>query len=332
MMDETVLSSRYSLLAPVVCRPVNNINDVMFIDNFRFFRGQDLLVEIYNADIPEGSNKLVDPQMRYPAPYAVSDNYNHIRQTLVLNLLGERVVYAFGVDTFNLEDDEFDEYFDEIFERFGFVDYSVKITFDFEDGEYFILFSEMNEDGNYYVFSHDFNTIVEISPEEVPFVEWDLLRFIDRAIFMENIDDVEMITVKSPGAEDVVFTLEGSGQELQITAERGGGGSGTGGTSRVLEDVRNFRQFYIAMLSMDMWEYEEDTSSGGEPMCELIINMRNGEVYDFKFYFVPTNTRRCFFTLNGSGQFYVMRDRVLKLINDTAIVFYDEPVDGNALE
>lgn len=317
MMESTILSNRYSLLSPIVCRPINTVTDTMYIDNFQFYKGQDLIVDIYNAEIPEESNRLVNRQMRYPAPYAVSDdNYSEMLSTLLTNLLGERVVHAFGIEN--------EEYNAEILDKYGFTDYSCKMTFNYNEIEYYLLFSELNKNGNYYVFSIDFNTIVEIAADKVPFVEWDLLRFIDRAIFMENINDVSEIVVKSPGQPDIQFTLEGIGQELIVK------GGELGGVLNVLE-TQNFRQFYIVMLSMDMWEYEEDTSSN-DPMCELIINMRNGSVYEFGFYFVPTNTRRCFFTLNGSGQFYVMRDRVLKLINDTALVLNNEPINAAALE
>jgi hypothetical protein len=323
-MDDTVLSNRYSILAPVVCRPINAITETMFIDNIRFYSGLDLVVEVYNAEIPEDSNALLNRQMRYPAPYEVSDNLNNMLMTLLSGLRGERVVHAFGVD-----DEDYD---DEILERFGFFDYANKITFDFIDPndpnnirEYYILFSHPNEDGNLYAFSIDFQTIVEISPEEVPFVGWDWTRFVDRAIFMRNIDEVESMTVRSPGRPDTTFMLEGLGRDLIVRGQE------TGGTLRTL-DTQNFRQFYKAILSIDLWELEEDTSYDADPICELIINMRNGDVFEYAFYFVPTNTRRSFFTFNGVGQFHVMRDRVLKLINDTVLVLNDEPVNADAAE
>jgi hypothetical protein len=228
-----------------------------------------------------------------------------------------------------LDDEEFDE---EILEKYGLFDYSCRITFDFNDPddrnnsrEYFLLFSQLNEDGNYYAFSADFQTIVEISAEAVPFVEWDWTRFVDRAIFMRNIDEVAAMTVKSPGQPDARFELEGLRQDLIVRGGRDGGASS-------VIDTHNFRQFYKAILWIELWELEEDTSYDSEPMCELIINMRNGDVYDYKFYFVPANTRRSFFTVNGVGQFHVMRDRVLKLINDTALVLAGEPVDADAQE
>ncbi|MCL2099849.1 MAG: DUF4340 domain-containing protein [Oscillospiraceae bacterium] len=324
-MDDNVLSDRYSILAPVICRPLNNVmTETMYIDNFRFYDPQGLAVEIYNAEIPEDSPALLNRQMRYPAPYEVSDNLNNILTTLLAGLQGERVVYAFGADI-----EDFDE---SILEEYGLFDYACRMTFDFIDPdnpqnsrEYYIIFSRPNEEGNYYAFSLDLQVIVEIAAEDAPFVEWDWTRFVDRAIFMRNIDDVEAITVRSPGQPDVTFTLEGTRQELIVK------GGETGGTAVVLE-TQNFRQFYKAILSIDLWELEENTSADSEPFCEFVVDMRNGDIFEYAFYFVPSNTRRSFFTVNGSGQFHVMRDRVLKLINDTALVLNGEPVNADAPE
>ena len=325
----TVLSNRYAILAPVICRPMNTITETIYIDNFRFYSGRELIVDIYNAEIPEDSNMLVNRQMRYPVlydvAYEVSDNYNNILTAILSNLQGERVVHAFGID-----DEEFDE---EILEKHGMFDYSCRITFDFIDPnnpqnsrDYYLLFSQINEDGNYYVYSDDFRTIIEISADEVPFAVWDdVLKFIDRAIFMRNIDEVESITVKSPGQSDILFTLEGLGRDLIVK------GGEAGGDLNII-DTQNFRQFYKVILTVDLWEYEEDTSYDAEPFCELIINMRKGDTHEYKFYFVPTATRRSFFTHNGGGQFYVMRDMVLKLMNDAVLALNDEPIDSDAPE
>lgn len=325
MMSDTVLSYRYSLLTPLVTRPVGNINDMMFIDHFRFYRGRDLMVHIYNAEIPEDSNMLLNRQMLYPAPYSVSDNFSHLLAELLGGLRGERVVHAFGIDDLvNADDENFDDKMGEAFERFGFVPYSAKITFLHHDEEYFILFSQPNEDGNYYVFDIHYQTIVEINPEDAAFIEWELRRFIGRDIFMRNINDVAQIEVRSPG-QHAQFTLE-HGEELIV---RGGE---YGGDLEVIE-TQNFRWFYRSILSIELWEEQEDPRvDGTEALAELIITMLNGTVYEYAFYFVPGNTRRSFFTFNGAGEFYIMRDRVLKLIDDTARVLRGDTIDPDGLE
>jgi hypothetical protein len=60
----------------------------------------------------------------------------------------------------------------------------------------------------------------------------------------------------------------------------------------------------------------------------LTIETRAGNVTEFKFY--PYSTRRAYYTVNGEGEFYVLRDRVTKIITDAAKVVSGELVDPDA--
>ena len=52
----------------------------------------------------------------------------------------------------------------------------------------------------------------------------------------------------------------------------------------------------------------------------------DGLVFEYKFY--PYSTRRCYFTINGEGEFYVLRDSVEKAISDTVKMLNGEIVDS----
>lgn len=324
MLEENILNTRYSLLMPIVNTPINMMTESIYIDNFKFYKGRDLFVEIYNGEIPEDSEFLVFRQMRYPAPYEVSDNYSTLLNTFS-NFNGTQVVYAFGLD---------EEITDDILVKYGFDEYAARITFNYNDKEFDFVFSKPNEDGNYYVYSEEFYTIIEVTPDIVPFLEWDLLKFVGKPIFAENINNIAEIIIKSPGKTDAVFNIEGTGQDLVV--------SGNGKvldmpkpdahpTERV-DSAWNFRQYYKTLLSMEILDYEEDVSGDSEPLLEMIVTKKNGEVYHYRFYFVPTNTRRSYFTVNGGGDFYVNRDRVSKLIQDTELVMQNLLVNADAVE
>ena len=321
MMEETILSTRYSIMLPLIAIPIPQ-NETYLIDNFKFYKGRDLMVDIYNAPIPEGSEALVNWQMRYPAPYDVSDRYSSLTMSFVY-FAGERVVYAFGID------DEIDE---DILTKFGFDEVSARITFDFHEKEYDFIFSKKNENGNYYVISMDFYSIVEISPENErmkmqgelqPFVEWDLLKFVNKPIFGENINDVETIEIKVPGKGNAFFELEGVGQELEVKGN---------GVDLIVNG--GFRDLYYSILSIDLEDYATETEIYEEkdPMLEMIITTRDGLIRHYKFYFVEETTRRCYFSINGAGDFYVLRDKVLKLMNDTEKILQNLPIDREARE
>jgi hypothetical protein len=195
------------------------------------------------------------------------------------------------------------------------------------------VFSKPNERGNYYVLSLDFGSIIEISPEKLkfegelqPFVEWDLLKFVNRGIFDQNINDVEAMVVKKQKKEDAVFLFEGEGQDLKVTGN---------GKELIVNKIGNddyFRGYYYAMLSIELLDYETDVYDDKEPLIQLIVKNRDGFVRDFEFYFVEGQTRRSFYRLNGSGNFYVLRDKVLKLLNDTELVLQNLPIAKDARE
>ena len=54
MMEETILSTKYSIMLPIISQTIPQ-NELYKIDNFKFYKGRDLMVEIYNAPIPFGA-------------------------------------------------------------------------------------------------------------------------------------------------------------------------------------------------------------------------------------------------------------------------------------
>ena len=336
MMEETILSDKYSIMLPIIADTIPQ-NEMLYVDNFKFYKGSDLMLEIYSAPIPEGSEALVNWQMKYPSPYLISDRYSTLLYAFVY-FAGDRVVHAFSAEEaislfYSDEEDELSEELIDVLREFGFDEPAVRISFDFKERSYYFVFSKPNEAGNYYVLSMDFGSIVEISPEKLtfegelqPFVEWDLLKFVNRSIFDQNINDVESIVVKIPGEEDAVFYFEGTGQELEVT------GNGMELIVNKIGDDDYFRGYYYAMLSIELLDYETDVYDDKEPLVELIVTNRDGFVRDYEFFFVEGLTRRSFYRLNGSGNFYVLRDKVLKLRNDTALVLQNLPISKDARE
>ena len=328
-IEDTILSTRYSIMLPAITEPIK-FNESYLIDNFKFYKGRDLFVHIYEGPIDADSDVYVNHMMAYPAPYMVSDNYSSLL-SFITSVMGDRVVYAFGID---------DEITEEILTEYGFDEYTAKITFDFKDREYFLVYSKPNENGNYYVMT-DYFSIVEVSPEKLkiegipqPFLDWDILKFIAKNIFDYNINAVASIEIKVPGKEDAFFTIEpdpNSGKERDRIVK---------GNGKDLIVDGGFRDFYYSILSIDLTDFialesEIDEYSQKEPMAQMIITMNDtlgGIVRDYKFYFVEEYTQRCFYTINGIGDFYVPRRKVVKLINDTELILQNLPIDREAPE
>jgi hypothetical protein len=325
MMDDTILSDRYAIMMPIISEPVGPM-DMIFVTNFRFYKGRDLFVAIYNDEIPYGSNAHVNYQMSYPVPYEVSmNNYGALLNGFT-HFTGLRVVYAYSPE---------EDITDEILIEYGFHETVARISFDLHDDagnfrrDYYYAFSGQNEAGNYYVLT-DFFSIVEVTPEMLtrpgipqPFIYWDLIRFVDRPIFDQNINDVESILIKVPGKPDALFELEGVGQELQVW------GNG------VELDVPTpyFRGFYYSVLSIDIIDYQEDPVERDDLiLLEMTVTNRNGVVRHYTFYFVEGNTRRSVLRLNDRADFYVLHDKVRKLAADTELMLQNLPIDRDAME
>jgi len=325
-IEETILSTRYSIMLPIIVEPIK-MTESYLIDNFMFYKGRDLFVNIYQGPIDPDSDVLVNPVMAYPAPYMVSSNYQSLLSQITA-VMGERVVYAFGLD---------EELTEEIITQYGFDEYTAKITFDFQDKSYYLIYSKPNEAGNYYVLT-DFLSIVEVSPEKLiiegipsPFIEWDILKFVDKSIFSYNINDVASIEIKIPGKENAYFTIapDPNSDKIRDKIVKGNG--------KDLTVDGGFRDFYFSILSIDLQNFialdsETKKYADNEPMAQMIIIMNDGLVRDYKFYFVEENTRQCFYTINGNGDFYVLRDKVLKLIRDTDLILQNLPIEKEAME
>jgi hypothetical protein len=171
---------------------------------------------------------------------------------------------------------------------------------------------------------------VEITPDMLkrseggqPFLDWDILRFVDKPIFNQNINDVESVLVKVPGKPDALFELEGIGQELRVW--------GNGVELNV--PTPYFRGYYYSLLSIDVIDYQDDPVERADlVLLEMTVTNRDGTVRNYTFYFVEGNTRRSFYRLNDRADFYVLRDKVLKLANDTELMLQNLPVERDAME
>lgn len=296
-LGDSVLVDKRTLLQPYISTPISQ-NEYFQITNFKLYKNRELFVEIINDELPEDSDALVNYKMLQPARYELNtDNYDTILRTFI-SFVGDSVA-----DT---------EISDETLEKYGFADENAyRISFDFQDKTYNFLISPLNENGNHYITAVDFGAIVEISPDKLPFLQWDIMKYVSPTLFSMNINDVAAISVEADGVKDE-FVIEGTGQELTVTS---------GGKAL---DVPNFRQYYKSLLYLTLQDYSERPAQGETPFCTLKVTTDAGEELVYDFYFLTT--RKCFYTVNGEGEFYVIRDSVLKLISDTKKVLAGEQV------
>ena len=308
-LSQTLLQPLEAMITPTLALPMQT-NDYFTVKNFAILKGDELKVMITYLDEEEKAAEasMSSYKMLAPANYTVNDsNYSIALEVLTAFEGNSALVYA-------PEESDLEEY--------GLLNPAYTLTYEYKGVQQYILFSEKNESGNYYAYSLLFNLITEVSGSKLEWLDWDLIKWVDSPIFMMNINDVKSITVESDTAKRV-FDLEGEGQELVVT-ERATG---------FQPDVKNFRQFYKTLLSVAIEDYAPTDAVEALDMKKdlymtLTIETRAGKTHVYKFY--PYSTRRAFYTIDGEGEFYVLRDMATKVITDAEKVMTNTEIDSEA--
>jgi len=192
-----------------------------------------------------------------------------------------------------------------------------EIYYKYKGIDNYIYVSEQNGDGSYYAYSMLFNTIVRVEADTFDFLRFEFIDFVDRPMFQKNINDVASIRIEGEGVDEL-FVITGDSQEtLAVTPQS---------TGRALDArmLKNFRLLYRKMLGLTLEEYAPEPYTENRIMRMTVVTDVGIEyVYDFYAY----STRRCYFTINGEGEFYCLRDRVEQIVKDTAAVMNGEDID-----
>ncbi len=310
-LGETILRPLETMITPMLALPMNT-NDYFTIKNFAVMEDDNVNILITYLDEEEKAAEasLSAYKMLAPANYTVNDSGYSVAL--------EQLTSFQGTSTLVYDPDEED------LKEYGLLEPKYTLYYEYQGIEQTIVFSERNENGNFYAYSLLFNLITEVPGDNARWLEWDLIAWVDKPIFMMNINDVESITVESDTAKRV-FDLEGEGQDLIVT-ERATG---------FKPDVKNFRQFYKTLLSVHMEDYVGLTEDEIKALNDkedlymtLTIKTRAGKQRVYKFY--PYTTRRAYYTVNGEGEFYVLRDMATKVITDAEKVMTNTTIDSEA--
>ena len=152
----------------------------------------------------------------------------------------------------------------------------------------------------YYIYSPDFDLIAEFKAEDLSWVEWDLLNLLDNHSFSVSIDQVATMELYYNDT-NAKFSLQGESDGLKVTSSNG-----------VKVDTDNFRQLYKAVLYTTMDGYADKPEESDE-ILRVCVTLRDGKVYDYSFF--GLTARKAYYTLNGSGEFYINRDYVKQIIS-----------------
>ncbi len=307
----TLLADVTALITPILSYPVSSTT-YYTVEDFYIARDGELFVWIDYLTEEEKAETASTAiyQMKYPTSYETSStNYDTILQSFAdfeglytvaigntEETLSPELLLTYGID---MEKPAYE------------------LHYKYSGVDNYVYFSKKNEDGTLYAYSMLFNLVAVVDYSKVEWLDWDIIWYVDTPIFSKNINDIAEIQVTADGLDET-FTLVGEGTEIQVTPK-------STGKTYDADELYNFRQFYKVLLTLGMEDYTENDSTKN-CMATLRVKTDSGVETVYKFY--PYSTRRCYYTVNGEGEFYTLRDMVEKMISDTKKVVAGLPVDS----
>ncbi len=328
-VGNTLLAPSTSIITPLLGYPIDQ-NSVSMMDLLLIEKNGQPFVGVTYTDNPSDDFALSAYVMNYPANYVVNDdNYASVILASLTQLKGYSVLVAGGEDSSLLENEE-------IMAEYGFYD-----TKNFPYELYYVMngipytriaFAPSGIDGYYFAYTYLYDMIVLVETETIKYLDWDLLEFINSALFAEYINDVKQIEVSGDlRYEGSVYNVNEkfniqTGEDNALTCYA----YSTDRTFTGNRPVNNpIQGFYGTALAMQMSGY---IKSEGVDVSELpeyasmTITMNSGEKTVYKFY---NYSERCYYTINGVGEFYMPLREVKKLLVDAVRAAYGEYVDSN---
>ena len=307
-IETTLLSTVESIVFPMVITPMNQ-NDYFMVHDFVLMKGEDMIFHldyVEQADREGTEYETATYEMIYPAGltpsataiskamYALytAETEDHMK-VVALGITDEKLA-QYNMDSENC--------------------YSMRFTYNGFDN--FIVISPPNDDGSCYVASSMFDQINLIDSEVMFFIQWDLFDWVETPMFQMKIDYVESVSVRS-GNYSATFDLNGDGQDLVVTDRA---------TGKALSTPQ-FRNYYWNML---VTSYEGNCSLTKEEMesykalddseAQLVLTVKTESGRELTYRFYQYSERRSYVTLNGVGEFFVLRTMPDKLVADAKLL------------
>ncbi len=293
-----LLMSAENYVTPILSMPTGS-DDYYEAERFTLAVDGEVFVDIKYMSESEktATASTTYYKMLVPANYTPSSsNYPELMKTFTA--FEGTSVLAFGNTEDAMTPEELVPY--------GLGEPKYEIYYRYKGVDNYVLVSEQLEDGTYNAYSVMFNLVANVTEEKLKFLSWDFLAFVDKPLFQKNINDIATVEIEGNDIHET-FNITGTDKTLSVTPKSKGKAFGD-------ETLVNFKKLYLKLLSLSLEDYTESKSTD-EWLMTFKITTRTGKEYEYSFY--AYSTRRCYFTINGEGEFYVLRDRVEQILEDT---------------
>ncbi len=332
-IGSTALSPSTALMTPLLGYPLSQ-NSYSKVAEFLLYKnGQPFIYIEYNEETNYDDFALSAYNMLYPANYVVNDdNFASVLLYSLVQLSGYQVLEAGTPDAMLINDEA-------KMAEYGFYDLQnmpFEMYYRYEDQTTTVVFTPSGVDGYYFAYSYLYDMIVLVEEATVEYLQWDLIKYVNSALFAEHINDVTDIAVTGKlRYEGKVYDVD---EQFSIrTVEISSGSSALEGYAHSTDSTfvgnrpanNPVQGFYGSALAMKMQGYIKaegvDISTLDEYATMTVTNI-SGEKTVYRFY---RYSERCYYTIDGVGEFYLSLRDVNKLLIDAVRAAYGLFVDTN---
>ncbi len=298
-----LFTDKNSLLSTQLQDPLDSAK-YHYTESFKLYKDMMPFVEIrfVPEEERESGNAYGYYQMVYPGEYIPSDsNYDKALRSLICPMADSVVTTELTAENI---------------EKYGFAKPSYEVEYTLDGKTNKLYFGNRTGDGMIYVMS-DYGFIgLAVISEHFPFLDYELVDFINPYLFGMNINYISRVTLSGKDFSES-YILSGKNEALTVTDE----------TSGEAIETQNFRNYYRDLLMLEMKGYASKAQEEN-PKFTFTIETVGGKIYEYKFY--HTSERECYYTVNGKGEFYVDISDIEKLISDAEKLAKGETVDPEA--
>ncbi len=328
-------SSSAALLHPILGPQIEG-TDAAMIDSFVLSKNGQQFVAIEFTELNTDNISKSSYKMVYPAGYVVNDEKYGSNLLVTLGTLQGYMVVAAGDGT--AEGMLYKNA--ELMAQYGFYDTEnppYDVYYEYGDIAAYIMFTESGTEGYYYAYSLIYDTIVLIEKSSASFLEWDLLEYVNKRLFFEYVKDVSSLSVSGKityqGNQHEINTkvsywYSDDGAEMYAQAVSYGSETKTATYQGRTEAQNHALAYYMVALSMDIEGYISDvpgfTMDGKEEYARFTVKFMDSTERTYVFYEFGNY---CYFTINGSGDFYVSKTAVNKLLVNSVRAAYSHSID-----
>ena len=287
-IKESVLLKCSDYINPVISDPIET-SDIMSLTRLSIFKGGDLflIIDSVKDNLTHGNNST--HRLTYPVSgYATSlANFTSFLDAMADVVCEKTVLYGDLITPESLAE-------------LGFIagtdDHICDYTLTAEYPKQKIALHFVEDGDNYLIYSESKNIVVSAPKTTFNYLEWELIAWLSSEIYLLDIFDVASVEFTSP-TSSALFEVSGE-TDIRVTC---------GGKEVPATDFKSVYQSLMYVLITDWGEPPQDTSE----IMRLVITLESGEVLDYVFNSV--SAVNSFYTLNGEGQFYIEREKLLEL-------------------